>query len=642
MHGWVARQERKTSRATNPLCPYPCPSGNGPTRIGQFVSPQPIADYGMLADCNGAALVGLDGSIDWLCLPRYDSRSVFARILDPDAGHWSIRPSSPYSATRRYVPGTLAIETTFAAANGTIRVTDALGFPQGQRGHALGLDVPHELMRLVEGLDGCAQVDLELALRPEYGLGTPLVELIVAGAVTLGGPDRFALSADVPLVCDGGLVRANFVVAAGESLGFALRWAPAEHPHPKPTAAGCVADRIDDTVAAWRSWEDDHDIYRGPHRELVKLSSRVLKGLTYRPTGAIVAAPTTSLPEEIGGTRNWDYRFSWIRDASFTLDALWIGTCSDEVDAFVSWITGAAGGHVDERHPLQIMYGIAGERDIAERELPHLRGHRGSAPVRVGNGAWDQTQLDIYGEVLDVYCRYIEHVGDPTPQVAHFLTDLADTAASRWQERGSGIWEARAAPQHYLSGKIYCWVALDRAVRLAPRIGAEDHVPHWAHERERIREAIITRGWSVRKSSFTQAFDVDDLDAAALLIPLVGLLPATDARILSTIQAIEDELMQDGLVLRYRSDDGIRGGEGTFVICSFWLVRALALAGQHERAEALFDRVVSHATDLGLLAEEIDPRTGELLGNFPQAFSHVGLITAAWELDRHRTGAESS
>ena len=607
--------------------------------VDELVKNLPIGAYGMLADCNTAALVGLDGSIDWLCLPRYDSRSVFAQILDPDAGHWSIRPRGQYTATRRYVPGTLVIETTFETGNGTARVTDALAFPQGQRGHALGLDVQHEVLRLVEGIDGYTQFDLELALRPEYGLGIPLIELIVGGAVTLGGPDRFALSANVPLFCDGCLVRASLAVEEGESFGFALRWAPAEHTPPQPTAAEDIADRIVDTVTAWRSWEDDHDIYVGPHRELVKLSSRVLKGLTYRPTGAIVAAPTTSLPETIGGDRNWDYRFGWIRDASFTLDALWIGTCSDEVDAFVSWMAGAAGGHVDERRPLQIMYGIAGERDLAERELPHLRGHRGSAPVRVGNGAWDQTQLDIYGEVLDVYCRYIEHIGHPSPQVAHFLTDLADTAAARWHERGSGIWEARAAPQHYLSGKLYCWVALDRAVRLAARIGAEDHAPYWERERDLIREAILSQGWSDRKSSFTQAFEVDDLDASALLIPLVGMLPATDERVLLTIQAIERELMENGLVLRYRSDDGLHGDEGTFVICSFWLVRALALVGEHERAEALFDRIVSHANDLGLLAEEIDPRNGELLGNFPQAFSHVGLITAAWELDRHRKGA---
>lgn len=598
----------------------------------------PISAYGLLADCNSAALVGTDGSIDWLCLPRYDSRSVFARILDPDAGHWSIRPAGRFTSSRRYVPGTLVIETTFTGAEGTVRLTDAMLFAEGQRGHALGLDVPHELARLVEGLDGRVELELELSPRPEYGLGRPLFRLRGGGAVSLGGPDRFALSADLPLEIRGSTIFARVAVEAGERRGFAFCWVPAEHREPRATSSGEVAGRIDDTVAGWRSWEAEHDIYQGQHRELIRLSSRVLKGLTYRPTGAIVAAPTTSLPEAIGGRRNWDYRFSWIRDASLTLDALWIGTCSDEIEAFVDWMVGAAGGHIHDEQPLQIMYGIAGERDLAERELPHLRGHRGSAPVRIGNGAWNQTQLDIYGEFLDAYCRYVEHLGEPDELLSHFLRDLADAAASRWGQRGSGIWEARSGPQHYLSGKVYSWVALDRAVRLGRRIGAGDSVKRWGIERGRVREAILTRGFSEGKRAFTQAFGVEDLDASALLIPLTGFLPATDERVRSTIDALERELMQDGLLLRYRSDDGLEGEEGTFAICSFWLVSALARAGETERAEALFEHVVGYANDLGLLAEEIDPVKGELLGNFPQAFSHVGLINAAADIDRHGRG----
>lgn len=596
----------------------------------------PISAYGLLADCNSAALVGTNGSIDWLCLPRYDSRSLFARILDPAAGHWSVQPAERFESSRRYLPGTLAIETTFETAAGTVRLTDALLFAPGQRHHALGLAAPHELVRLIEGLAGRVEVELELAPRPEYGLGRPLFRLHEGGAASLGGPDRLALSAQVSLEASESTLRARFPVAAGERHGFALRWSPAEHPEPEPTAAGDVEARIADTVAGWRSWEDEHDIYDGPHRELIRLSSRVLKGLTYRPTGAIVAAPTTSLPESLGGGRNWDYRYSWIRDASLTLDALWIGTCSDEADSFVDWMVGAAGGHIHDEQPLQIMYGIAGERDLAERELPHLRGHRGSAPVRVGNGAWAQTQLDVYGEFLDAYCRYVEHLGEPDGQLSHFLADLADAAADRWQQRGSGIWEARAGPQHYLSGKLYCWVALDRAVKLAPRIGAGEQAARWTAARERVREAIESRGFSDRKRAFTQAFDSDELDAAALLVPLTGFLPARDERVLSTIAALERELMQDGLLLRYRSDDGLAGSEGTFAICSFWLVSALARAGERERAEALFERVVGFANDLGLLAEEIDPASGELLGNFPQAFSHVGLINAAADIDGAR------
>ncbi len=595
---------------------------------------QAIEDYGLLADCNSAALVGRDGSIDWLCLPRYDSPSVFARILDPDAGHWSIRPRERWQSHRRYIPGSLVLETIFETSEGRARVLDALAFQRGQRGHALGLSAPHEVLRLVEGLGGRVELELELVPRPEYGLGRPLLRLVDGGAVTRGGPDRFAVSAATALTVDDGALKGTLAVETGDRAGFALRWAPAEAPAPTPTRAGDVAEAIEDAIEAWRSWEADHDIYEGPHRELVRLSSRVLKGLAYRPTGAIVAAPTTSLPETIGGERNWDYRYAWIRDASLTLDALWIGTCPDEVDDFVSWLEGAAGGHVHEDRPLQIMYGVGGERDLAERELSHLRGYRDSRPVRVGNGAWNQTQLDVYGEFLDAYCRYADRLREPDEQLAHFLADFADTAAARWQERGSGIWEARAGPQHYLSGKLYCWVALDRAIRLAPRIRAADRVERWTHERERISEAILTRGWSESKRAFTQAFDSHELDAAALLVPLVGFLPATDERVLSTLDAIERELMEEGLVLRYRSDDGLGGGEGTFVICSFWLVSALARAGRRERAEQLFEHVVGFANDLGLLAEEIDPRSGELLGNFPQAFSHVGLITAASDLDQ--------
>ncbi|MDE3191515.1 MAG: glycoside hydrolase family 15 protein, partial [Acidobacteriota bacterium] len=449
---------------------------------------------------------------------------------------------------------------------------------------------------------------------------------------------RFALSADVALEVADSTLRSRFSLAAGERRGFALRFGPAEAGEPSATAAAEVPARIEDTVAGWRSWEADHDVYEGPHRELIRFSSRVLKGLTYRPTGAIVAAPTTSLPESLGGGRNWDYRYSWIRDASMTLDALWIGTCSDEIESFVDWMVGAAGGHVHDEQPLQIVYGIGGERDLAERELPHLRGHRGSSPVRIGNGAWDQTQLDVYGEFLAAYYRYLEHLGEPDALVSHFLCDLADAAADRWQQPGSGIWEARAGPQHYLSGKLYCWLALDRAVRLAPRIGGNGNVDRWARERDRIRETILSRGFSERKQAFAQALDSNDLDAAALLIPLAGFLPAGDERVRSTIEALERELMQDGLLRRYHSDDGLDGSEGAFVICSFWLCSALARAGEAERAEELFERVVGYANDLGLLAEEIDPASGELLGNFPQAFSHVGLITAAADIDAHAGG----
>jgi len=602
---------------------------------------RPIAAYGLLADCNSAALVDRDGSIDWLCLPRFDSPALFARLLDPDAGHWSIRPATAYTVERRYLPGTLVIETTFVTDAGVVRLLDAMAFGDGQRVHDLGLDSPHELLRLVEGVAGSVDVIVELAPRPEYGLVRPLIRPTEDGGRTFGGPNQIAVRAGVPVVIEDATIRASFRLGAGRQVGFAMRWLGIEEPAAAACAPKRVAARLADTVAGWRSWEHAHDIYRGAHREQVRLSSRVLKGLAYRPTGAIVAAPTTSLPEAIGGERNWDYRYAWVRDASLTLEALYIGACPKEAEQFVSFVTSSVGGHVGADDPLQIMYGIGGEHDLSERVLPHLRGWRDSRPVRIGNGAWDQTQLDVYGELLNALHLYQAQLEVWHPEIQRFVAYLADAAAQRWQEPDAGMWEMRGEPRHHLSSKVLCWTALDRAVDLAPRLGAHARTEVWAAERDRIREAILERGWSERQQAYAQSFDSDELDAAALLMPLVGFLAATDARMQSTIETIARDLTEDGLVLRYhtredRNPDGLTGDEGTFVICSFWLVSCLALAGELDRAETLFDRLVGHANDLGLLAEEIDTTSGEQLGNFPQAFSHVGLITAAWQLDRAR------
>jgi GH15 family glucan-1,4-alpha-glucosidase len=601
---------------------------------------RPIADYGLLADCNSAALVDRSGSISWLCIPRYDSPAVFARILDPDAGHWSIAPTASFRSQRRYLPGTLVLETTFSTETGDAKVLDALVFAEGQRHHELGLAAPHLLLRLVEGLAGEVELAFELAPRPEYGLVKPLFRAAAGGGRTFGGPNQVVITSGVEMAIEDSTMVGSFVISAGEQVGSALQWSPPEGPAPEPLAPESVARRIEDTVQAWRSWEGEHDVYRGPHRDLVRLSSRVLKGLTYRPTGAIVAAPTTSLPETVGGERNWDYRYAWIRDASLTLEALYIGACSDEADGFVSFMTSSAGGRAGERS-LQIMYGIAGEHDLSERELPHLRGWRDSSPVRVGNGAWGQTQLDVYGELLNSLYLYREQLGELHPEIQRFIGDLANTAARRWRETDSGMWEMRGEPRHHLSSKVLCWVALDRAITLAPALGEHADVERWTTERDQIRDAVLTRGWSAARQAYAQSFDSDELDAAQLLMPILGFLPATDDRMRSTIEAIATDLTEDGLVLRYRNEeglnaDGLTGEEGTFVICSFWLVSALAKAGEVERAEMLFDQLTGYANDLGLLAEEVDTASGELLGNFPQAFSHIGLITAAWEIDKAR------
>jgi GH15 family glucan-1,4-alpha-glucosidase len=550
----------------------------------------PIADYGLLADCNSAALLTRDGSVDWLCLPRYDSAAIMARILDPEGGHWSIRPTGDYSAERRYLPDTLVIETTFTTETGSVRLLDAMAFAPGQRGHELGFDAPHELLRGVEGVTGEVELTLELAVRPEYGLIRPLIRLVEGGARTFGS-GRVGVSSGVPLdVDDEAVIHASFTVSEGDRVGFALRWAAAEQKAPPaPTPAAEVREQIEDTAEAWRSWEAEHDIYEGANRDLVRLSSRVLKGLTYRPTGAIVAAPTTSLPETVGGERNWDYRYSWIRDSSLTIEALYIGACSDEAEEFVSFMTSSAGGRAGEGS-LQIMYGIGGEHDLSERELGHLRGWRDSSPVRVGNGAWDQVQLDVYGELLNSLWLYQEQLGTLHMEIQQFVADLADTAARRWKETDSGMWEMRGEPRHHLSSKVLCWVALDRALKLADQLDEHAKVAEWEAARDEIRAAVLERGWSESRQAFAQSFESDDLDAAQLLMPILGFLPATDERMKSTIDAIADQL-------------------------------------------------TGYANDLGLLAEEIDTANGEQLGNFPQAFSHIGLIKAAHELDKAKGAA---
>jgi GH15 family glucan-1,4-alpha-glucosidase len=608
---------------------------------------KPIADYGLLSDCNTSALVARDGSIDWLCMPRFDSPALFARILDPEAGHWTIAPAAEATVARAYADGSLVVETTFSTDTGSVKLSDGMAFAEGQRGHDLGNDAPHEVLRVVEGIEGEVPLEFELAPRPEYGLVKPLVRVTDYGARTFGGPNQIAVSSPVPLELDGSTLKASFTVSAGETLGFALRWTEVERAAKEPTMAPDVKARIADATDAWRSWEGEHDVYEGPNRELVRFSARVLKGLTYQPTGAIVAAPTCSLPEGVGGERNWDYRYAWIRDASLTMEALYIGACPDEAVDFVSFMTSAAGGGASDENSLQIMYGIGGEHDLSERELPHLRGWRDSAPVRAGNGAWGQTQLDVYGEFLITLALYEKQLGELHPEIQRFIADLADTAARRWSEKDQGMWEMRGDPRHHLSSKVMCWAALDRATKLAPKLGGfAVKAEHWATERDRIRDAIFERGWSQTKQAFAQSFGSDDLDAAQLLMPLVGFLPATDPKMRSTIEAIADELTQDGLVLRYLNDeglnaDGLEGEEGTFVICTFWLASCLAQAGEIERAQAIFDRLVGFGNDLGLIAEEIDAASGELLGNFPQAFSHIGLIKAAHDIDMARAALES-
>jgi GH15 family glucan-1,4-alpha-glucosidase len=599
----------------------------------------PIADYALVSDCHSAGLVSRAGSLDWLCLPRFDRPSVFGRLLDDAAGHWSISSVGESRSTRRYLDHTMVLETTFRAASGVATLTDAMALDPDERGHDLGAGAPGVFLRIVDCTEGEVEFDMEYAPRPEYGLIHPLLVVTDGGVMCRGGADVLALSAGIAPSIDGSVARGRFTLRAGETVGFALDHATTSEGPPQLLGQGEIAERVRGTIEAWRRWSSAHQRYDGPWSDLVYHSGRVLQALMYQPTGAIVAAPTTSLPESVGGERNWDYRYAWVRDASFTLDALWVAACPDEAIKFFDWMTGAAASQLEEGSDLQIMFGVGGERDLTERELTHLSGWRDSRPVRVGNGAWNQRQLDVYGELLGAAERLTEQLGSPDEATRRFLIQAAHAAASRWRESDQGIWEVRGGPREFLYSKLMCWVALDRAIRLAPMLGAEDRVERWMATRDEIRRAILERGWSERAGAFTQSFGSDELDASNLMMPIVGFLPPDDPRILATIAATEERLTDDrGLVYRYRSEDGLEGSEGTFLLCTFWLSQAQALTGDLSKARETFEAAIRYANDVGLLSEEVDEETGELLGNFPQAFSHIGLINAAWAISQ----AESS
>jgi GH15 family glucan-1,4-alpha-glucosidase len=600
-----------------------------------MMSTTPIADHALLSDCRSAALVDSAGSIEWLCWPRVDGPSVFARLLDPAGGHWSLAPVEPATTARRYLDRTMVLETTFETPSGAVVLTDALATGPRERGHELGHRSPRLVVRRLTGVRGSVDVALDLSPRPEYGLVTPVVTPIEGGARFHGGPDVLVLSAPVAVEVEGGRVITTFTVREGETLTFGLQHGRSEEDEPRRWTPKELERRLESTISSWRSWSRLHQRYTGPWEDLVHHSGRVLQALTFAPTGAICAAATTSLPEEVGGVRNWDYRYAWVRDASFTVEALWVAACPDEADAFFAYMAGAAAAQLCQGGDLQVMFGVGGEHDLTERELPHLAGWRDSRPVRVGNGAWDQRQLDVYGELLSAAAWLPDIVERSDPDTKAFLASLADVAAERWSEADQGIWEVRGEPQHFLYSKLMCWVALERAIVLAPLIDATDRIPKWTSTRDEIARAILEQGWSEDAKAFTQAFGTDHLDASALMVPIVGFLDPRDPRVLSTLDAIDERLTDDhGLVFRYLAPDGLTGEEGTFLLCTFWLAHARALAGQVEQATAVFERAIAFVNDVGLLAEEVDPATGELLGNFPQAFSHIGLVNAAWAISQ--------
>jgi GH15 family glucan-1,4-alpha-glucosidase len=592
-----------------------------------------LADYALLGDCRGAALVSRDGSVDWWPGPRFDSPSVFTRLLDPDAGHCSLRPAGGSHAAevvavrRRYLDDTLVLETEHETRGGAIlRTTDALALEPGARGHEIGLRSPGILVRVLEAVGGDVDVALELIAKPEYGLAVPRVTFEDGRLVTIGGPERLTLAGitESELRLDDSRADATIALRAGERRGIVVQRSPDADGATLPPApdAGTL---LEATIAGWRSWVREHTPFDGPYADRVDRTAIVLQALSHQPTGAVIAAPTTSIPEVPGGTANWDYRYAWLRDASLIARALLGATCADEAERYFDWITRVAVSCRSSSH-VQIVFGVGGERFLEERALDHLRGFADSQPVRLGNAAWRQQQLDVLGEVLDVAFALHEGPGLELDAFAGgFLCQLADRAAGKWGEPDAGMWEERDVLRHHTMGKAMCWVALDRAVRMADALGEHARPAAWAAARDEIRETVLRDAWSSQRNAFTGALNGGELDAAVLLLPLTGFVDADDPRMRATVAALEESLLVDGLL---RRSERLRE-DAAFLPVSFWLAACHAMAGDVATARERFERAAGTANDVGLLAEMVDPATGALLGGLPQSLTHVGLVTAA-------------
>ena len=600
----------------------------------------PIDDYAFLSDCHTGALVAPDGSVDWLCVPSFDSASVFGTLLDREAGNFRLAPFGiNVPAARVYEAGTNALVTTWRTADGWVEVRDALtmGTRQGEdtiTPHTrppADDDADHTLVRTVVCLAG--RVEIELICEPVFDYGRTSAEWTLVdddrhAADATGAGVTVRLTTDMPLGIEGGRVRARHVISAGERLFCALSWAEG---FVAPTTADQADARIAATVRYWRGWLDHARAIDHPWRAMLERSALAIKGLTYMPTGATVAALTTSLPETPGGEWNWDYRYTWIRDTTFTLRALHLLQLDWEADEFMQFV---ADVQPTEDGSLQIMYGIDGRRDLAETTRDDLSGYAGARPVRVGNGAFDQRQNDVFGAVLDSILLHTRR-SERLPRRLWPIVETQATCAQKvWQEPDQGIWEARGAPQHYVSSKLMCWVAMDRAANLAGIRGDTDLEASWRTTADEIQTDILKNGVN-DKGVLKQHYATDSLDASVLLAAIFGFLPPDDERLRATVLTIADDLTEDGFVLRYRTeetDDGLSGKEGTFLICSFWLVSALTIIGEEQRARDLLERLIRISSPLGLYAEEFDTETGHHLGNFPQAFSHLAMIEAAGRL----------
>jgi GH15 family glucan-1,4-alpha-glucosidase len=588
-----------------------------------------IEDYGLIGDLQTAALVGLDGSIDWLCFPRFDSGACFAALLgDERNGRWLLAPDCRIDRVeRRYSERTLIHELDFHTEFGVVRVSDFMP-PRG---------TDPDVVRIVGGIEGHVPMRMELVIRFDYGLVVPWVRRLDDDTrIAIAGPDALAFRTSVPVRGENLSTVAEFTVGPGERQSFVLTWFPSHHDPPR---AITPEHALDDTRAFWSEWLHTCG-YGGRYADAVFRSLVTLKSMTYAPTGGLVAAPTTSLPEHLGGVRNWDYRYCWLRDASFALVALLENGFVEEAGAWRSWLLRAVAGDPDD---LQIMYGPAGERRLAEYELEWLDGYAGSRPVRVGNNASEQFQLDVYGEVLDVFYQ-ARRRGLPANDPAWVLcVRLLRNLEERWREPDEGIWEVRGPRRHFTHSKVMAWVAFDRGIRLIEELKREGPVDRWRDVRDEIHAEVCERGYDDELDSFVQAYDAKRLDASLLTIPLYGFLPPEDPRVRGTLEAVRRELLVDGFVQRYRHDeevehvDGLPPGEGAFFLCSFWFVDNLILLGDLDEAEEMFERLLALRNDLGLLSEEYEPTLDRLVGNFPQAFSHIGLVNTALRLDRALT-----
>ncbi|WP_129643164.1 glycoside hydrolase family 15 protein [Peristeroidobacter agariperforans] len=582
-----------------------------------------IEDYGMIGDCESVALVGRDGSIDWLCWPRFDSAACFAALLGtPANGRWLLAPAAAIKSTsRKYRAHTLILETRFETADGAVTVID---FMPPRSGHS-------ELVRIVRGDSGQVHMQMDLKLRFDYGLSVPWLTSIGESLLqAIVGPDLIVINGGHPCTQSDGTVTTDFTIRAGETVPFVIMHGPSHLPAPWPISASAA---LAQTERFWLDWVSQCE-YRGPAADAVERSLIVLKALTYASTGGIVAAPTTSLPEEIGGERNWDYRYCWLRDATFTLLAFMNAGYRAEAVAWRDWLMRAVAGEAAQD---QIMYGIAGERRLPEWEVAWLSGYEGSRPVRVGNAAVSQLQLDVYGEVADAL-HQARKMGMRDPeQSAALEREWIEHLEEIWMEPDEGIWEVRSGRQQFTHSKVMAWVAVDRAIKDFEQFNLPGPLDRWRALRAEIHAHVCEHGFNASVGTFVQSYGSTALDASLLLIPLLGFLPAADPRVVATIEAIERKLTVDGLVLRYdleKSEDGLAGHEGTFILCSFWLVDCLIMLGRRDDAQRLFERLLSLRSDLGLLAEEYDPAARRQLGNFPQAFSHIGLVNSAVNLSR--------